>query len=81
MPARQAASRKGLRREIEVALDPARFIREVRSEIAKVTWPSRKETLVSTGLVIAMAAALAIFFLIIDQLVGLGIRGLFGGGI
>lgn len=81
MPARQAASRKGLRREIEVALDPARFVREVRSEIAKVTWPSRKETLVSTGLVIAMAAALAIFFLIIDQLVGLGIRGLFGGGI
>jgi preprotein translocase subunit SecE len=65
---------------IEVAVDPARFVREVRSEIAKVTWPSRRETLVSTGLVIAMAAAIAIFFLIVDQVIGLGVRALFGTG-
>jgi len=64
-----------------VAVDPARFIREVRSEIAKITWPSRKETAVSTALVMAMAAAIAIFFLVIDQIVGFGIHALFGLGI
>ena len=63
-----------------MAVDPARFIREVRSEMAKVTWPSRRETLVSTGLVLAMAAAIAIFFLVIDQIIGLGVRALFGSG-
>jgi preprotein translocase subunit SecE len=64
----------------EVAVDPARFVREVRSEMAKVTWPSRRETLVSTGLVIAMAAAIAIFFLVVDQIIGMGVRALFGTG-
>ena len=64
----------------EVAVDPARFVREVRSEIAKVTWPSRRETLISTGLVLAMAAAIAIFFLVVDQIIGLGVRALFGTG-
>jgi preprotein translocase subunit SecE len=63
-----------------VAVDPARFIREVRSEMAKVTWPSRRETLISTGLVLAMAAAIAIFFLAVDQVIGLGVRALFGTG-
>ncbi|MBN8909460.1 MAG: preprotein translocase subunit SecE, partial [Rhodospirillales bacterium] len=37
-----------------MAVDPERFVREVRSEVSKVTWPTRKETLVTTGLVIAM---------------------------
>ncbi len=63
-----------------MAVDPARFVREVRSEIAKVTWPSRRETLISTGLVLAMAAAIAIFFLVVDQIIGLGVRALFGTG-
>ena len=37
-----------------VAFDPVKFYREVRSEMTKVTWPSRKETLQTTGLVLAM---------------------------
>ncbi len=64
-----------------MAVDPAKFIREVRSEVTKVTWPSRKETLVTTGLVFAMAALAAVFFFVIDQLVGLGMSFLFRGGI
>ena len=63
-----------------MAVDPARFIREVRSEMTKVTWPSRRETAVSTGLVLAMAAAIAIFFVVVDQVIGLGVRALFGVG-
>jgi preprotein translocase subunit SecE len=64
-----------------VAVDPARFVREVRSEVSKVTWPSRKETLVTTGLVFAMVALAAIFFLVVDQVIGIGVRALFAAGI
>ncbi len=64
-----------------MAVDPAKFIREVRAEVAKVTWPTRRETLVTTGLVFAMGALAAIFFFVIDQLVGLGMGFLFRGGI
>jgi preprotein translocase subunit SecE len=64
-----------------VAFNPLKFAREVRNEVAKVTWPSRKETLVTTGLVFAMAAMAAAFFFAIDQIVGVGVRALFGVGI
>ncbi|HXT80154.1 MAG TPA: preprotein translocase subunit SecE [Acetobacteraceae bacterium] len=63
-----------------MAVEPAKFIREVRSEISKVTWPSRKETLVTTGLVFAMATVAALFFFVVDQVIGLGVRALFGVG-
>ena len=61
-----------------VALNPAKFIREVRAEVAKVTWPSRKETAVTTGLVLALAALAALFFFVVDQVIGLVVRTLFG---
>ncbi len=64
-----------------MAVDPVKFVREVRAEVAKVTWPTRKETLVTTGLVFAMATAAAVFFFVVDQLVGLGMSFLFRGGI
>jgi len=64
-----------------VAVDPAKFVREVKAEVSKVTWPTRKETLVTTGLVFAMATVAAIFFFVVDQVVGLGVRALFGMGI
>ncbi|TDG26606.1 preprotein translocase subunit SecE [Paracraurococcus ruber] len=61
-------------------LDPAQYVRDVRTEVAKVTWPSRKETLITTGLVLAMSALAAVFFLVVDQLIALGMRGVFGLG-
>ena len=63
-----------------MAVSPAKFVREVRSEVTKVTWPTRRETLVTTGLVLAMAALTAIFFFVVDQIIGLGVRALFGLG-
>ena len=59
-------------------MNPVKFLREVRSEVSKVTWPSRKETLVTTGLVFAMAALAALFFFIADQIIGIFVRLLFG---
>jgi preprotein translocase subunit SecE len=64
-----------------VAFQPAKFVREVRAEIGRVTWPTRKETLVTTGLVFAMATAAALFFFVVDQVIGLGVRALFNVGI
>jgi len=61
-------------------MKPAKFLREVRSEAAKVTWPSRKETLITTGLLFGLSAIAAAFFFIADQVVGLAIRGIFGFG-
>jgi preprotein translocase subunit SecE len=62
-----------------VAFDPVKFVREVRAEVGRVTWPSRRETLVTTGLVFAMGGLAAAFFFVIDQVVGLAVRALFGG--
>jgi preprotein translocase subunit SecE len=61
-----------------VAFEPLKFAREVRGEMAKVTWPSRKETMVTTLLVFAMAAVTSIFFFVVDQVIGLSVRALFG---
>lgn len=63
-----------------MAVDPAKFVREVRTEIGRVTWPSRKETLITTGLVFALSTAAAVFFFVIDQIIGIGVRALFGIG-
>jgi preprotein translocase subunit SecE len=63
-----------------VAFNPTRFAREVRSEMTKVTWPSRKETLITTALVFGLSALSAVFFFVADQLVGIGVRSLFGVG-
>ncbi len=59
-------------------IEPAQFVREVRQETAKVTWPSRKETLVTTGLVLALSSLAALFFLVVDQLIQLAMRLVFG---
>jgi preprotein translocase subunit SecE len=64
-----------------LAFDPAKFVREVRSEVSKVTWPSRRETLVTTGLVFLMVAIAAVFFFAVDQAIGAIVRVLFGAGV
>jgi len=61
-----------------VAVDPVKYLREVRSEVARVRWPTRKETLVTTGMVLAMSVMAAFFFFFVDWVIGLGVRALFG---
>jgi len=60
--------------------NPATFIRQVRQEVSKVTWPSRKETGVTTVMVFIMVTLAAIFFLIVDQVIAVGIQGVLGIG-
>jgi len=56
------------------------FMREVRQEAAKVTWPSRKETTVSTIMVFVMVVLASAFFFLIDQLLSIGVRLFLGFG-
>ena len=76
----RAAARKRSKGIDLAKLDPAQFVREVRQEVSRVTWPSRKETLVTTGLVLALSALAAVFFLVVDQLIQLAMRFVFGIG-
>lgn len=50
--------------------NPLQFIQQVRAEVSKVTWPTRREVLLTTGMVFVLAALTALFFSLVD----LGIR-------
>ena len=49
--------------------NPAQFMREVRQEVSKVTWPSRKETGITTAMVFIMSVCAALFFLLTDTII------------
>ena len=59
---------------------PAKFIREVRQETDKVTWPSRRETGVTTAMVFMMVVAAAIFFFVVDTIVSNLVQYILGVG-
>jgi preprotein translocase subunit SecE len=50
--------------------NPFTFLQQVRSETAKVTWPTRRETMISTVMVFIMAGLAAAFFFLADMLMG-----------
>jgi len=54
------------------------FVRETRTEITKVTWPSRKETMVTTAMVVVMSVLAAVFFFVVDYALSHGVRLLLG---
>lgn len=49
--------------------NPFAFLQDVRNEGSKVTWPSRRETLITTGLVLLMVVVSSIFFLFTDTII------------
>ena len=57
-----------------------KFIQDVRSETNKVTWPTRKETLITTGMVFVMAIFAAVFFLLSDMIIHWAIGLILGFG-
>ena len=59
---------------------PTKFLQEVRAEAQKVTWPSRRETAVTTIMVFVMVAIASVFFLIADQLMAMVIKFVLGFG-
>jgi len=61
-------------------VSPLKFMQEVRAEIQKVTWPSRRETAITTAMVFIMAAVAGVFFLIADQVIRLFVTAVLGVG-
>lgn len=55
-------------------VNPLQFIQQVRSEVAKVVWPTRREVLLTTGMVFVMATLTAIFFFFVDFLIRGGLK-------
>ncbi|WIY51527.1 preprotein translocase subunit SecE [Devosia sp. YIM 151766] len=49
--------------------NPIKFLQQVRSEVSKVTWPSRNEVLISTVMVIVLVILASLFFLLADQVI------------
>ena len=62
--------------------NPVKFIQEVRAEVSKVVWPTRREVILTTIMVFIMAVLTAIFFFLVDLLIRTGLNGVlsyFGG--
>ncbi len=60
--------------------NPITFLQQVRAETAKVTWPTRRETVISTIMVVIMVFLAAIFFFVADQLMAYAVELLLGLG-
>ena len=58
--------------------NPVENIREVRSEVARVTWPTRRETMITTSMVFIFVLIASVFFLLADKLIGFVVQLLLG---
>ena len=61
-----------------MAFSPFKFLQEVRTETAKVTWPSRRETTITTIMVFVMVALASVFFFAADQVIRLLVTFILG---
>ncbi len=58
--------------------NPLQFIQQVRAEVAKVVWPTRREAMLTTVMVFILAALTAVFFAIVDIIIRSGLQGVLG---
>lgn len=56
--------------------NPLQFIQQVRAEVAKITWPTRRETGLTTVMVMIMAALFATFFFLVDLVIRYGLEAI-----
>ena len=62
-------------KEIRMAItNPFQFIQQVRSEVSKITWPTRREVLITTIMVFIMSAIAALIFAVVDLIIRSGIQ-------
>lgn len=60
--------------------NPIEFVQQVRREAARVTWPSRKETVITTIMVFIFVFLAAIYFFVLDQILSWGVKAILGLG-
>lgn len=68
--------------EVMARTNPGEFVQQVRREVSKVTWPTRRETMVTTVMVFIFVTIAALFFLGVDQVLSYGVKTILalGGG-
>ncbi|MCF2872988.1 preprotein translocase subunit SecE [Octadecabacter sp. G9-8] len=54
--------------------NPVQFIQQVRAEVGKVVWPTRREVTLTTIMVFIMAAVMALFFTLVDMIIRFGLE-------
>lgn len=70
---------KGNPRDTAMAItNPLQFIQQVRAEVAKVVWPTRREVMLTTVMVFILAALTAVFFAIVDIIIRGGLQAILG---
>ena len=57
-----------------ISMNPVQYIQQVRAEVAKIVWPTRKEVLLTTVMVFVMSAFIAVFFAFVDILIRGGLQ-------
>ena len=75
-PAQRQAAAVSARAEEHAAkkpFNPVQFFREVRAEMRKITWPTRRETWITTAMVMIMVVITAVFFFLVDLGLSFGI--------
>ncbi len=75
-----AKAKAGAKSASQGRTSPAQFVRQVRHEAQKVTWPSRKETWIASLMVFIMVALASVFFLVVDQALAFVVRLILGLG-
>jgi len=68
-----------MKKDEEMKTTPAQFVRQVKQEVGKITWPTRAETLQGTIIVIVMSVVLAAFLLAVDSVLAWAMRLIIGG--
>jgi preprotein translocase subunit SecE len=58
--------------------NPIEYLREVRAEAGKVTWPTRRETMITTSMVFIFVVIAALFFVLADKIIGFVVQTLLG---
>jgi preprotein translocase subunit SecE len=59
--------------------NPLEFLQEVRQETRKITWPTRKETMITTVMVLIMVVLASVFFLVVDAVLKWGVEKMLFG--
>ena len=58
-----------------IHFNPIQYVQQVRAEVAKVVWPTRREVLLTTIMVFVLSAITAAFFALVDILIRGGLQG------
>lgn len=62
------------------AFNPAKLMREVRQEVSRVVWPTRKETMISVMMVMVLVSIVSVFLIVVDNLAQYGVQWILGFG-